>query len=110
MPDAPLAPPPSSTSGKEYAIAKGDTLGSVAQKNHVSLKALEDANPGVNPLKLQIGQKIKIPDGAAPTAASDTATDAAAGDTIDAYTVKPGDALEKIAKKNAAPRSKPSWS
>ncbi len=100
-PDAlPVAPPPASTGGKEYAIAKGDTLGNVALKNHVSLKALEDANPGVNPLKLQIGQKIKIPDGAAATAATDTAApDAASGDTM-TYTVKSGDALEKIAKKN----------
>ena len=43
----------------EYAVAKGDTLGSIAKKAGISLKALQDLNPGVNPNRLQIGQKLK---------------------------------------------------
>jgi LysM repeat protein len=43
----------------EYAVAKGDTLGGIAKKVGLSLKVLQDLNPGVNPNKMQIGQKLK---------------------------------------------------
>ncbi len=44
----------------EYAVAKGDTLSSIAKKNGLSLKALQDLNPDVNPTRLQIGQRLKV--------------------------------------------------
>ena len=53
-PKSPTPPGPG-----EYAVAKGDTLGSIAKKVGLSLKALQDLNPGVNPNRLQIGQKLK---------------------------------------------------
>ena len=43
----------------EYVVAKGDTLGGIARKVGVSLKVLQDLNPGVNANKMQIGQKLK---------------------------------------------------
>lgn len=43
----------------EYIVAKGDTLGAIARKVGVSLKVLQDLNPGVNANKMQIGQKLK---------------------------------------------------
>ena len=43
----------------EYAVAKGDTLASIAKKVGLSVKALQDLNPGVNPNRMQIGQKLK---------------------------------------------------
>lgn len=90
--------------GKEYTIASGDTLGAVAKHNGVSLKALMEANPGVNPKKLKVGQKIQIPAaGASATAAAGAtgsgATDVASGDST-TYTVKAGDTLGKIARAN----------
>ncbi len=42
-----------------YAVQKGDTLGGIAKKAGLSLKALQDLNPGVNPNKMQIGQILK---------------------------------------------------
>jgi len=51
--------PPAAPS--EYVIAKGDTYSTIANKLKVSVKGITDANPGVDPTKLQIGQKIKIP-------------------------------------------------
>ncbi|MBM3867323.1 MAG: LysM peptidoglycan-binding domain-containing protein [Verrucomicrobia bacterium] len=62
------AAPKASASGKsaapagpgEYVVAKGDNLGSIAKKNGISLKAIQDLNPGVNPNRLQIGQKLKV--------------------------------------------------
>ena len=43
----------------EYVVAKGDTLGAIAKKAGLSVKALQDLNPGVNPNRMQIGQKLK---------------------------------------------------
>ena len=43
----------------EYSVAKGDTLGGIAKKVGLSVKALQDLNPGVNPNRMQIGQKLK---------------------------------------------------
>src|SRR5579863_2529431 len=49
----PPAPPPAPPAAEsEYVIKAGDKLGDIAKNNHVSLKALEDANPGVVPTKL----------------------------------------------------------
>ena len=44
----------------EYVVAKGDTLGGIAKKAGISLKTIQDLNPGVNANKMQIGQKLKI--------------------------------------------------
>jgi LysM repeat protein len=43
----------------EYSVAKGDTLGGIAKKVGISLKSLQDLNPGVDATKLRIGQKLK---------------------------------------------------
>ncbi|MEY4402982.1 MAG: LysM domain [Verrucomicrobiota bacterium] len=42
-----------------YAVQKGDTLGGIAKKVGLSLKALQDLNPNVNANKMQIGQILK---------------------------------------------------
>lgn len=44
-----------------YAVRNGDTLGRIAQVKGKSQTAIKQANPGVNWNRLQIGQKIKIP-------------------------------------------------
>jgi LysM repeat protein len=41
------------------AVQKGDTLSGIAKKAGISLKALQDLNPSVNPNKMQIGQVLK---------------------------------------------------
>ena len=91
---ATTAPP---AAAQDYKIAAGDTFSGLAHKNHVSVKALMDANPGVDPTKLQIGQTIHIPPPAAPApstvGSNSTASDAGAGE----YVVKSGDTLSKIA-------------
>lgn len=46
---------------ENYSIKLGDTLSKIAQKYHISLPLLLTANPGVEPLKLQISQVIKVP-------------------------------------------------
>jgi LysM repeat protein len=94
---------------KEYVIVSGDLLSTIAKRNGVSLKALQDANPGLDPKKLKIGYKLQIPAGAAtsPIVASPSATtekaDATATATGDStvYTVKSGDVLMRIARSHA---------
>jgi len=96
-------PPPPVAEMQEYTIVKGDLLGNIAKNNHVSTPAMLDANPGIDPKRLKIGQKIKIP---APTSApsssvspmgAPTAVDAGATGGAITYKVKSGDNLTKIA-------------
>jgi LysM repeat protein len=81
----------------EYTIQRGDTFSTIAPKFKVTVKALQQANPNVDPAKLQIGKKIMIP---APTTTAATVgtapvVDTASGVTI--HTVKSGETLSKLA-------------
>lgn len=96
-----VPPPVVEPTTSEYTVVKGDTLGKIAKKNGVTLKALEDANPGVVPNKLKVNQKLVIPaaaGGTPATATTDTTTATGTGEEI--YKVKSGDTLTKIAKAN----------
>ena len=92
----PMVVPPAVTeaAATEYVVVKGDTLAKIAKKNGVTLKALKAANPGVEPTKLRVGQKLSIPASAA--AAPEALTGTSGGEGT--YTVKSGDTLTKIAK------------
>jgi LysM repeat protein len=101
-PASALPSAPSATGASVYVIASGDLLSTIAKKNGVSIKALEEANPGIDPKKLQIGHKLQIPASTA-VAATDASKPAAAGSDAAAadgtlYVVKTGDNLGKIAK------------
>ena len=105
-PPAPLPPPqptpPPVPETQDYTIVKGDTFATIATHNHVTTKAIMEANPGVDPKKLKIGQKLHLPAAAsAPTAQAPTApgeTDTAAAGGMQTYKVKSGDTLTTIAK------------
>jgi LysM repeat protein len=97
-------PPPPVAEMQEYTIVKNDRLGTIASNNHTSVKAIMDANPGIDPKKLKVGQKIKIPapissqsTSVSPTAAPMAADTGASGGAI-TYKVKSGDNLTTIAK------------
>ncbi|MEN9662841.1 MAG: LysM peptidoglycan-binding domain-containing protein [Opitutaceae bacterium] len=45
----------------EYVIKSGDTFAKIARAQGVSLGDLQAVNAGVNPSKLAVGQKIKLP-------------------------------------------------
>ncbi|MGB8369203.1 MAG: LysM peptidoglycan-binding domain-containing protein [Limisphaerales bacterium] len=99
----PVAPPvvvqpPVAPSGAEYVIVHGDTLGKIAKKNGVTLSALKAANPGVEPTKLKVGQKLTIPAGGTAPAANGASVAPDTGVAGETYTVKSGDSLTKIAK------------
>jgi LysM repeat protein len=93
------------TAGSGYKVKRGDIAYNIAKKNGISLKALKDANPGVDLAKLKDGQTINVP-GAAPslgttpaTSRTETAATGMSSDSLTTYTVKSGDTLTKIAKK-----------
>ncbi len=96
-------PTPAPTGGAtEYTVAKGDTFSSIGKKFNVSTKAIQNANPNVDPLKLQVNQKLVIPApavGAPPVSAAgspEAVPATAGGEQI--YTVKSGDTLTSIAR------------
>jgi LysM repeat protein len=96
---APAPAPVPQAAGAEYVVQKGDSFAKIAKKNGVSVKAIEAANPGVAPTKLKVGQKLSIPAGGtsatSPAAGTGPAVESTGGE---AYTVKSGDTLTKIAK------------
>lgn len=55
---APAAPV---TANGKYKVKKGDYPAKIAKELGVSTKALMDANPGLDPKKLQIGQELNVP-------------------------------------------------
>ncbi|MGA2786536.1 MAG: LysM peptidoglycan-binding domain-containing protein [Verrucomicrobiota bacterium] len=100
----PVAPPPvvvqppPAPAGTEYVVVHGDTLGKIAKRNGVTLSALKAANPGVEPTKLKVGQKLTIPAGGTTPAAAGASAGSDTGMGGETYTVKSGDSLTKIAK------------
>jgi LysM repeat protein len=100
----PTSPPPGAT---EYKIAKGDTLSGVAKKFHVPLKSIQEANPGISPTKLRVGQTVHVPaatlamatgtSGKTASAGAASTTDSASGEHT--YSVQAGDTLTRIASK-----------
>jgi LysM repeat protein len=93
---------PPVVSETEYTIVQGDTLSAIATKNHVKVAALEAANPGIEPTKLKIGQKIHIPAPATSTVAMATGGSTDSTSSGQVYTVKSGDTLLKIASATGA--------
>ena len=99
-PTAPIAPAAQMTA-KSYAVVNGDSFYKIAKVNGISMRALADANPGVDSARLKIGQILQVPASeAAPTAASAPSTALASTTSRPEvlYIVKSGDTLSSIAK------------
>jgi LysM repeat protein len=86
------------TAGADYVIASGDTFAAIAHRQHISVKALIEANPGVDARKLKVGQKIQLPASSAVAANSAAAPAEAGASDGTVYVVKTGDTLGKIAR------------
>jgi LysM repeat protein len=50
-----------------YTVVSGDTLNGIAAAEVITLAELEDANPGVEPTNLQVGEVLDVPIQASPT-------------------------------------------
>lgn len=58
---------PAEASATGYVVRPGDTLGSIAQRNHVTVASLAAANGLSNPNLIQVGRVLVIPGGATTT-------------------------------------------
>jgi LysM repeat protein len=94
----PVQPEPQTPAGSEYVIKKGDIAYNLAKKNGLTLKQLQEANPGVDLGKLKVNQKLTIPGATVASHSAPSVTDTAVGDGV-TYLVKGGDNLTKISKK-----------
>jgi LysM repeat protein len=99
LPTEPTPPvaTPTPTPASDYVIVKGDSFSTIAKKFHVTVKALQEANPSIEPTKLKIGQPIHIPAVTASAPATPGTSTTAANATGQSYTVKSGDSLTRIA-------------
>ncbi len=48
---------------RTYTVRRGDTFESIARRYGLEVAALKEANPDVNPRRLQIGQEVTVPGG-----------------------------------------------
>jgi len=96
------APEPALSSGRQYVVVKGDSFYRIAKAHRISMKALAEANPGVDSAKLKTGQTLLLPAGAEPATASPgpspARASAATSQPTGRYVVKPGDTLDRIAR------------
>lgn len=113
-PITPVLTPVTGTSS-EYVIKKGDLLVNVAKANRTTVAEILKLNPGINPNRLSVNQKIKLPAPGTglrsstptmpltPTTPTTPTTrpatrPAASGQPGGTYVVKKGDDLRKIAQ------------
>jgi len=87
---------PAASPGREYEIARGDTFAKIARSNHITVAALTKANPTLDPARLKVGTRIRIPEAAAKPVGAAEAVAADGG----AYVVKAGDTLTRIARQH----------
>ena len=100
IPEAPVDMPPAvvvpaTPAVTEYVIQKGDTFYGIAKQYGVSMKAIQNANPTVEPTKLKPGQKIVIPPVTSTPAGAGVTAITESGEQI--HVVKSGDTLSSIA-------------
>ncbi|MCP1366742.1 LysM peptidoglycan-binding domain-containing protein, partial [Halomonas sp. BBD48] len=79
---------PATLAGNWVTIQRGDTLGAIARRADIPLVRLMRFNPGVDPHKLAIGQRIMIP----------TQQERAPSGGPYRYQVRPGDTYSSIAR------------
>lgn len=104
-------PPPPPAPDRVHEVAPGETLSNIARKHFdtstaaetaLAVKRIVEANPGMNPDRILVGQKIRIPGGTqdAPAMTADAEpVEAEAPASTRIYEVRPGDTLYSIAER-----------
>src|SRR5690554_3399670 len=91
---------PSCPNGFLYTIRAGDTFFTLAQRFGTTVQAIQQANPGVNPNNLQIGQQICIPRDGAPSCPNGFLYTIRAGDTFFTLAQRFGTTVQAIQQAN----------
>jgi LysM repeat protein len=56
-------PEPTAEPGRHHTVVSGDTMARIAQRYQVTLQRLIAANPAItDPARIEVGQRISIPD------------------------------------------------
>jgi membrane-bound lytic murein transglycosylase D len=88
----------------QHTVRRGETLSHIARRYGVTVSALQAANGNVRPTRLQVGQRLTVPGGAAARAAAPTRTASAAPARPAAqwrvHQVRRGDTLYGIARRH----------
>ena len=92
--------PPSLDTAREHVVLKGESYYTISKKYSTSMRAIAQANPGVDANRLKIGQKLVVPppQPAAATLMADSGAPGGGSERI--HTVKAGDNLTTIARRN----------
>jgi nucleoid-associated protein YgaU len=114
-PPAPVPPAPTPEErpvARDHVVASGETLEKISKKHYGTTRhvaAIERANPGVDAMRLRIGQRLVIPEvsGAAFAPGSSSPSEGSSGGSRgsggatpgETYTVRRGDSLPAIAKR-----------
>lgn len=80
-----------------YEVLSGDSFWKISQKFKISLSSLEDANPGINPKRLQVGAQIRIP-GQRVKSTKGRKNKSSRRSGMGTYTVQDGDILGRISE------------
>ncbi|MFM7180271.1 MAG: LysM peptidoglycan-binding domain-containing protein [Verrucomicrobiales bacterium] len=111
---APVAPPETTNTqptapavSGSYVVQSGDTMHSIARRSGTTVDALCRINGIANPSTIQIGMKLKLPDGtsvAAPAPSTQpTEPEKPRIPTPGTHIVKPGDTLSSISRQTNTP-------
>ena len=97
-------PKTSTTSTVAYTVVKGDTLSGIASRYGTSVSAIRSANGLSSNNLIRVGQKLKVPKGSGSVASrsgsSSSKPSSSGSSSGGSYTVKSGDSLWVIARKN----------
>ncbi|GAE88396.1 hypothetical protein JCM21531_1838 [Acetivibrio straminisolvens JCM 21531] len=92
QPPQPACPPGSTA----YVIKSGDTLAAIATKFNTTVQVLLDANPGIIPERLYVGQVICIPQPSSSCPIGTSPYEIKSGDTLSNIAVKFNTTVEEI--------------
>jgi membrane-bound lytic murein transglycosylase D len=84
---------PMATAGVVHRVGRGETLTDIARRHGVAVGLLQAANPGVNPRRLQVGQRLQVP----LPGAVQLASTGSSQPSWKVYRVRRGDTLSHIA-------------
>jgi LysM repeat protein len=103
----PAAPPAVPSTPGSYVVQSGDTMHSIARRSGTTVDTLCRLNGIANPSTIQIGMKLKLPDGANVAPPDPSATPAEPvkprPPTPGTHIVKPGDTLSSISRQTNTP-------
>lgn len=88
-------------SSNEYTVQSGDTMTGIASKLGVSYNALLAANRNVNPDRISVGQRLRVPTGSSASSGGDRVHEVVAGDTISAIAARYGVSIQDLESWNS---------